>query len=570
MEDVKYKFVTFEELENIIDPTKEVMFDTETIGFYGKIRLAQFYQRHFEGALLIEYPDPYKLVALCTKLKLVMHNAHYDVSTVQEQLGNNTWMPEEFFCTFLLGRLHFYKEDGFSLDNVINYTLGYDPYGGKKPDMQKTDWGVPVLSEDQKRYGSSDVIYLHDVWDKVKVEVENINYKLDMLTTRYCLDFQNNGLPFEEEKLAETYAKNMQRINEIALPINCNSYQQVRPYINSNMSDGLGLAKLSIQGNERAKAVQETRKLVKNNSFLTKFQNESRDGCIFGKFKCSPRSGRTASDDQNLQQLPRNLKKIFGIDPESGEVVIFSDFAQIQLRNVCVVTGDTTMERLFRQGADLHNFVAEMIFGPNFTKEQRQICKTFNFGALFGAGATVLQAILIEDANIWLSEEEILKIKKKWLSLWKQIADWQTRGIKAWKKGEVWETPLGRKYRSKMMTDQLAMQIQGYESEVAKLAMHYMLPKLKELSPDIKLRNFIHDSYIFTAPNDKDLYEKACVIISDAMQEAWKQMSQSVLITDLPMPTKVRVGYNWGDIEKDEFIYEFINNGEGNHNGQSA
>lgn len=557
MEPVPYEFKTLAEVGELINYDEEVMFDTETIGLYGRIRLAQFHQKSWGfKAILVEYPDPFELVSITTKATIVMHNAHYDISTIQQNLGCITWLPEKYECTFLLGRLHYYTKDSFSLDNIVMYVLGEDIYGDDKKEMHKADWSIPILSDKQLAYAASDVIYLQHVYDEVKQQRENINYKLDILASRYAMDFQNNGMPFDEEKLNVQYARNVKRIDEIALPINCNSWQQVRPYIGSEMSDDLGLSTLISQGNERAADVKETRKLTKENSFLTKFLNTEREGCIFGMFKFSPRSGRSSSDNQNLQQLPRSTKGIFGVSTESDDVLIYSDFSQMQLRAVCAVTGDIKMQELFREGEDLHDYVAKIIFGEEFTKTERQICKTANFGLLFGAGVTTFQNILLKQAGLSLSEDEATRIKKRWLSLWKQVALWQTSGIRAWKRKEPWETPLGRKYTAKMMTDQLAMQIQGFEAEVAKLAMHYMLPKLKELSPDIKLRNFVHDSYIFTCPKDETLYKPASMIIAESMQKGWTEMSQSVLVQDLPMPANVRVGYNWGDIEDGQFIYE--------------
>lgn len=561
---IQYSFVTIEDLANLIDYNEPLMFDTETIGLYGKIRLAQFYQPKFEKVLFVEYPNPFELVSIISKAKVVIHNAHYDITTIQDNLerittAKNPWMPEQFSCTFLLSRLHFFKEDGFGLDAVLRYLLGYDPYDGN--DQQDSDWSAPVLSEAQLVYAATDVFYLQLLYDTVKYMEEDINYQLDMLTTRYCLDFQNNGMPFVAEFLTETYAENLKRIEEIGLTINCNSYKQVRAYINSNMSDDLGLATLSIQGNERAVDVRETRKLTKQNSFLKKYTNLSKDGIIYGKFKCSPRSGRTASEGENLQQIPRKLKKIFGVAVDGPIVMIHSDFSQMQLRLVCAITADTAMETLFRAGKDLHNYVAEMIFGKDFTKEHRQIAKTSNFSLLFGAGILILIAQLISDAGLLLSEEDASKVKKKWLSLWKQVAAWQKQGIRDWKAGRVWETPLGRRYKAKMMTDQLAIQIQGAEAEVAKLAIHYMVPKLRELHPDIKLRDFIHDGYIFTCPNIKEIYEAASKIIADAMLEAWTQMSQNFKIQDLPMPCTASVGWNWKELEDDKhiYIYETVN-----------
>lgn len=557
---------TLEEVGRLTNPELPIMFDLETIGLYGRIRLAQFYQPHFEVPLLVEYPDPLSLVALTTKLHIVGHNIHYDISTIQEQLGKLSWQPEKFDCTLLLARLFYHLRDGFSLDKVITYVVGTDLYaeaGIDKSAQQDSDWSAIVLSEEQKVYAAADVVYLQQVWDTVKPSLEDYSYKLDLLCTQYCLDFQNNGMPVDIKKLEARFVANTEKIKELAVPINVNSYQQVRPYISSIMSDGEGLARLALQGNERADKVNKTRKLIKNNSFLTKFSSTMDDlgngfGTIYGKFVCSARSGRTTSKDQNLQQLPRNLKGIFGVREEGDTVLIYSDFAQIQLRAVCAQTGDKKMESLFRNGDDLHSYVAHMIFGATITKKQRQISKTANFGLLFGAGINVFIAILIKQANIWLEEEEAKSIKKKWNALWVQITEWQKRGIKDWKKGAPWETVLGRKYKAKMMTDQLAMQIQGFEAEVAKLAMHYMIPKLKELNAEIKLCDFIHDSYIFKCPNSRPVYVEACEIIANSMQEAWVQISQNAVITDLPMPVNVRVGFNWGDIEDDIFIHEHI------------
>lgn len=555
MQEAPYRLTTLEELKQTLDANIEVMFDTETIGLYGKIRLAQFYQKGWEDALLVEFPNPIELAALLTGVTFVCHNAHYDITTIQANCGV-AWAPGNYHCTFLLSRLYYYRQERFSLDRVVNYVLGTDPYDDEKKDMHGADWDRPVLTDAQYNYSANDVIFLQNVWDQVKTQTEDINYKLDILASKYALKFQNHGLPIDEERIQKRYHENLLRIEEIGLPVNCNSYQQVRAYIGSQQSDDLGLALLSFHGNEKASAVRETRKLTKNNSFLKKFLDTMEDGAVYGKFKFSARSGRSTSDDQNLQQIPRSLKGLFGVPTDGDEVMIFTDFAQIQLRAVCVVTGDTTMEKLFREGEDLHNYVAKMIFGENFTKRDRQICKTANFGLLFGAGIAVFKNILMKSADLYLSDDEAMKIKKKWLGLWRQIANWQNEGIRAWKKGQAWETPLGRRYKAKMMTDQLAMQIQGFEAEVAKLAMHYMLPKLEALDPSIRLRNFVHDSYIFTCVKDETVYKEACNIISDCMQEAWHEMCQSVKIPDLPMPVNVRVGYNWGDIESDEFIYE--------------
>ncbi len=567
MSDITYKIVSLADITQKINYDLPLAWDSETIGFYGKIRLAQFYQRGWDDVLMVEYPNPYELVAMLTKAKVFGHNLVYDISCIQDNIGKQAWMPEEFDDTFLLARLYYYTKEGFSLDKVVNYVLGFNPYEGH--DEQLSDWSVPVLSENQLLYAAMDVLYLHDVYDKVKEYKEDYNYRLDILMTRYCLEFQCNGMPLDIAILNETYASNMEKIKKLGLTINCNSYQQVRAYIGSNESDDLGLAKQAYKGNERAKVVRETRKITKQNSFLTSYLKYAIEEVLYGHFKVSARSGRSTCSDENLQQIPRALKKIFGVPEDGDTVLVYSDFSQIQMRGVCVVTGDTAMETIFRNNQDIHNYVvdmtaAQMPFGEDKKDEARQIAKGENYTLLFGAGATVLGAYLVAKADMWLEENTLYKLIASWKKLWKQVKEWQDQGMKDWKKGIPWETPLGRKYVAKMMTDQLAMQIQGFEAEIAKLALHYMMPRIKTFNEGqtdgnvIKLRNFMHDSYMFTCPKSETAYQWLCKVIADAMQEAWKEMCQNVKIKDLPMPVKVRVGYNWADVDKNDiFIYEY-------------
>src|SRR5690606_8553951 len=345
------------------------------------------------------------------------------------------------------------------------------------------------------------------VYDAVSKQLDALTYRLDKLAVMYSLDFQNNGFPVDKDRLQSKYKTNLDKIAEIALPINCNSYQQVRKYIDSNMSDDLGLVKLANQGNERAANVRTTRKLKKQNSFMDKFDTD--DGRIYGHFAPNARSGRFTCKDQNLQQLPRALKDLFGVAEDSNQVLIFSDYAQIQLRGACVITKERRMEKLFRNGEDLHDFTATLIFGEGWEKKHRQVSKTGNFNLLFAGGAEVFCDILLKQVGFTLPLPEAQAFKTKWKNLWSSISQWQDEGALKWRRKQLGQTPFGRSYYSRLLTDFLAMEIQGFESEVAKLALHYLMPRLKELNEQFgfdedigfRLCNFIHDSFILQGPN---------------------------------------------------------------------
>lgn len=551
---VPYRLVmSLEEAMQSYDPALPLFADTETCGLYGKVRLLQLYQEHDEEVLMVEWPDPLECIVALDKFTTVWHNSHYDITTFQQQ-ASVTKALTKFEDTLYLARLALPHKEKFSLDETMAYILGIDPYvkqGLDKKKLQKTKWNVPVLTSDQLVYAATDVYYLPAVWNAVNHALDSSSYRLDMLAVRRSLDFQWNGMPVQASRLQELYASNQAKVEEMAVPINVNSWQQVRPYIGEDESDDLALATFSLQGNKRAANVRATRKLLKQNSFLAKF--ETLDGRIYGKFLPSARSGRFTSKDQNLQQLPRATKCVFGYDKSEGRVLIYADYAQLELRTICAIVECLMMEELFRKGEDLHGFTAAMIFGADWTKSQRELAKTYNFNFVYGGGINMLISILVQKANVLLSERQANTDRKRWRNLWKEIFAWQEKGISAWRKGRLGSTPLGRQYKAKMMTDQLNIENQGAGAEVAKLALHYLGPSLDEAKKDdVKLCNFIHDSFIIDCPDDPAIYEPMAIKLAEAMQEAWFEMSKLFRIKDLPMPVNVKVGYNWGDIEDDD------------------
>jgi len=549
-----YNVVSLDTIAKSIDPSQDLAFDTETVGKYGRIRLAQFYQRHWPKALMVDSPSIFELFQLLVSLKdtnIVMQYCSYDISTVQKQTGSR-WVPQTFNDTFLLARLALPQLSKYSLDELINYAIGHDPYAAAnivKADMHKLNWGKLILEPKELLYAALDVYYLFDLYDKVKIAEDTLSYKVDMRALRRALDFQNNGFCVDQDRIELQYASNLARIKEIALPINANSWKQVRPYIGSENSDDLGLAKLSMNGNDKAAAVRETRKLLKQNSFLDKFSTD--DGRIYGHFAPSARSGRFTCSNQNLQQLPRATKGCFGV-PE-GRVLLYSDYAQLELRTVAAITGDRTLCQLFYDNADPHNHVAKFVFGENFTKDHRQTTKTINFNALYGGGAGMLQGILLKQANQWLEIDEIKAIMRKWRRIFPGIVGWQEKGIGDYNKGRLGSTPFGRQYRGNLMTDQLNIANQGFGADIAKLALHYMYDDL--LANDAQLVNFIHDSYIIEMPDDEIAYKKVAKLAAEAMKEAWIEGSKMAKVTDIPMPVEIGVGSNWGDLEAGNTIY---------------
>jgi DNA polymerase I-like protein with 3'-5' exonuclease and polymerase domains len=570
--------VSFADMLASILPDTEYFADTETIGFYGKIRLLQLYHRDWDAVQYCERPSGLDFIALAVAIEragstLVMQNAHYDLTTAQQQ-GSTSWVPNVEFIqdTLLLGRLALPRLESHSLDSLMDKVLGFDPYrklGLDKKTLQKSNWSG-VLTEDQLNYACVDVYYLPAVYDAVKHLRDSESYKLDMLTLRYCLDFQWNGMPVAQARLDALYQKTAKIVVDNPLPINVNSWQQVRPYIGQDESDDLALAKFAHNGCTKSATIRKVRKAKKLLSFLDKFDTAA--GVILGKFKPAAKSGRLTSDDQNLQQLPRASKEAFGV--EEDEVLIYADYAQLELRTICAITDCQAMAELFRAGVDLHTYTSDMLFGDEaelatmypgpeelrkIRKRNRQVTKTANFSFLYAGGISMFIDILVKTTDIWLDETTAGVTKRRWANLWSEITAWQQKGISKQQRKQTGKTPLGREYMAERVTDYLNIENQGAGSEVAKLALHYLYKAgFKEKHPDYKLCNFIHDSFIIRGPN-RDEYKQVAELLADCMQRAWFAMAELMKIKDLPMPVQVAVGHNWGDIENDEIpnLYDY-------------
>ncbi len=555
-----YNVVPLKFVEREIDPTKPLFCDTETVGLLKEkgvhehiangtaIKLFQCMQDGWEVALLVEEPDITELRKLVLNHHTVWHNSAYDLTMLDLQ------MPDRCDDTFFLSKLHYFKQDKFTLDACFGYAMKYDPYEEadiNKSVMQKTKWSG-ALSDSQLLYAAIDVYYMPQLWDDVKDGLEDINYRLDMKVLKHCLVMSKAGLPLKDlsQELHNTEAE-LESI-ESGMSFNPRSSQQVAVAL--DIHNGTGdelLAELigssdDINRVELAKQVREARGKSKYlSTYLRKMIGHDR---WYGHFSPSTKSGRLASQANNLQNLPRQMKQFVGYEPTDGRVIVSADWAQLELRTICAIAEDKTMLKLFQDGVDVHGYVATMMFGEGYTKVQRQIAKTASFALLYGAGAKRYASILLKLTGIYLSESEANKVKRLWLNIFKGVASWQQDAIKSWRAGNHWFTPLGRRYKARLMTDFMSIRNQGSGAIAANLAFNYIMDKFT--FEDSLMINYIHDSYQADCPNDPAVYEGVATLFADSIQEAWQEFGKLVpYARQIPMNVDVGVAYTFKEAD---------------------
>ncbi|QBZ73407.1 DNA polymerase I [Streptomyces phage Heather] len=103
------------------------------------------------------------------------------------------------------------------------------------------------------------------------------------------------------------------------------------------------------------------------------------------------RTGRMSITKPALQTLPSSdymIRRALLADP--GHVMVSTDFAAVEMRVLAALANVKRMKQAINAGEDLHDFTARLVFGPNFTKAHRKLCKGIGFGKVYGGGAETI------------------------------------------------------------------------------------------------------------------------------------------------------------------------------------
>jgi DNA polymerase I len=99
--------------------------------------------------------------------------------------------------------------------------------------------------------------------------------------------------------------------------------------------------------------------------------------------------GRLSVSDPALQTIPRAgdyygslIRSLFIARP--GYKIVVVDYSQAELRVFACLSGEPFLIKVYMDGRDLHTEVAVAMFGSGYTKEQRVLCKMFNFSYVYG------------------------------------------------------------------------------------------------------------------------------------------------------------------------------------------
>ncbi len=172
-----------------------VAIDTETLGLNphrDRLCLAQLSFGDGDAELVqiaqgqTRAPNLERLLADPNILK-VFHFARFDIAMFAKAFG---FVPAPVYCTKIASKLTRTYTDRHGLKDLVRELLGVEI----SKQQQSSDWGAATLSEAQQAYAASDVLYLHQLKEKLDAmlaregRTELAQACFDFLPTRAQLD----------------------------------------------------------------------------------------------------------------------------------------------------------------------------------------------------------------------------------------------------------------------------------------------------------------------------------------------------------------------------------------------
>ncbi len=183
------------DLPKNLDFGESVAVDTETLGLVperdplcliqlssgdGTAHLLQFARTKYDAPNL-------KKVLSNPNCEKIFHFARFDVAVIKHYLGIDC---SPIYCTKIASKLARTYTDKHGLKDICKELLGVE----LSKNEQTSDWSLEELSDEQKTYAASDVLYLHKLKSILEGKLEKVNRKelaqncFDFISTRAYLD----------------------------------------------------------------------------------------------------------------------------------------------------------------------------------------------------------------------------------------------------------------------------------------------------------------------------------------------------------------------------------------------
>lgn len=248
-----------------------------------------------------------------------------------------------------------------------------------------------------------------------------------------------------------------------------------------------------------------------------------------------------------------SFRRVFECQP--GRILLSADFCQLELRILTHLCQDPNLLKIMNSpGEDIFMKIAAKwwkIEEDSVTDEQRGQAKQICYGIIYGMGNKALAESLKVD------EEAAAKLAAEFHATYPGIKRYSEKTVANVRSLGYCQTLVGRRRnlpairsensseRSQAERQALNTCIQGTASDLVKNAILRMDRELKRQQlTGCHLVLHLHDELIYEVPEAK--LGKAAKILISSMENCVK--------LSVPLMVKIKVGANWGEMEKFAFV----------------
>ena len=512
-------------------------------------------------------------------IKKILHNMKFDALVVDKYNINIKNYDDTMLMSYSIGSGGIRHK----LDTLIKYYFDHDAISFK--DLIGSGKDKKTFQElsikEAGKYAAEDADMTLRLWKRfksfmVKDKQVKIYEIIEKPLAQVIMNMEKHGISIDVNKLNELSVKFEEKLKNlekscyklIGEEINLGSPKQVGEILFDKLALPGGkktstgswstnaetLENLANEGYDFPKILLEWRALSKLKTTYTDtlptYLNIKTNRIHSSFAMATTSTGRLASSDPNLQNIPirsddgRMIRKAF--IPEKGNVLISSDYSQIELRLIAHIADEKNLINAFLDEIDIHSSTASEVFNiplNDMTPDIRRNAKAINFGIIYGISAFGLAKQL----NI--SRTEASEFIKAYFKKYPSIRGYMDETKKFANENGFVKTLLGRKClveeinsknaatRSFMERAAINAPIQGSAADIIKRAMIILGNHKKLAKLETKMLLQVHD-------------ELNCSIESKEHATRIKEVMETTVELKVPLKVDAEIGPSWGEIKK--------------------
>jgi len=340
--------------------------------------------------------------------------------------------------------------------------------------------------------------------------------------------------------------------------------------VNNTQKDTL----VMFEGDEAVDAMFEWSEVQKMNSTYVEgiVDDISYDLRVHPDWRIPTETGRPRCSDPNILGIPRKaeesehkwkrrIKEMFVADKNT--LLMHIDRKQSEVKCACFLAQDEVLANIIKSGQDLHSDMARLLYGDNFTHEQRVFAKMITFGLVYNREAPSLSRQLTAIAradyrklypnamsgwHVW-TVREAQKMIDNFFKLMPRLLEWKNEVMReAVSTGEL-TSYLGRKRRFGLITYENK---KDAENEAVNFGPSSLSADINFLSCVETMKKFgkygvevlapIHDAGLLRVPKD------GAESLAKEIEGTWVELIPKIIPTDLPFTVDATVGERWSDL----------------------